>query len=211
MEEEKNTLNEGPEVVLIDTLIGDPDGVIERQEARGQAALVNSDLLPTDRRGDDSVWEALGFVFGEVVADDPMFQHATLPEGWARKGSGHAMWSYLYDADGFRRVAIFYKAAFYDRSANMHIERTPLTDAQSDAISALYDSLESTYDRDKPFWGDMDQQVAADDRSILVTWKLRQVHPYPEPETVYAIRAVVVMADGSIASDVTEQLVGEDS
>jgi hypothetical protein len=35
--------------------------------------------------------------------------------------SDHAMWSYLVDELGRERVSIFYKAAFYDRSAHMSL------------------------------------------------------------------------------------------
>jgi hypothetical protein len=97
---------------------GDADTFIAGQERAGQAQLVNSDRLPTDR-GDDQPWLDLGFTFGEPDPDDPMFCPATLPPGWTRKGSDHAMWSHLLDEHGRRRAAIFYKAAFYDRSANM--------------------------------------------------------------------------------------------
>ena len=46
---------------------------------------------------------------------------ATLPPGWSRQGSDHAMWAHLLDEHGRQRVGIFYKAAFYDRSAHMHL------------------------------------------------------------------------------------------
>jgi hypothetical protein len=93
-------------------------GQIEAMEAEGQRQLVNSDRLPTDRKGD---FEALGFTFGEPDKNDPMFCPATLPPGWTRKGSDHAMWSYLLDEHGKQRVAIFYKAAPYDRRAFMRL------------------------------------------------------------------------------------------
>ncbi len=105
-----------------------PDRYITDMEADGQRQLVNSDLLPTDVRNHPA-FEALGFVFGDVVADDPLFRHATLPAGWKREGSDHAMWSYLVDETGSRRVAIFYKAAFYDRRAFMQLEYAPEGDA----------------------------------------------------------------------------------
>jgi hypothetical protein len=95
---------------------------IERQERDGQRQLVSSDRLPSDFQGDRTEWEALGFTFGEPDPDDPMFMPATLPEGWKREGSDHAMWSYIVDRYGHHRVAIFYKAAFYDRSAFMRLE-----------------------------------------------------------------------------------------
>ena len=66
-------------------------------------------------------FEALGFTFGEPDAGDPMFRPATLPAGWQRKGSDHAMWSYIIDEHGRDRISIFYKAAFYDRDAFMSL------------------------------------------------------------------------------------------
>jgi len=105
---------------------GSGSAYIEGMEAAGQRQLVNSTTLPTDLGyGDTTIadYEALGFKFGDVVAGDPMFQEATLPEGWERQGSDHAMWSYIVDERGIERVGIFYKAAFYDRSAHMSISR----------------------------------------------------------------------------------------
>lgn len=93
---------------------------IERQERDGQRQLVNSDRLPTDH-GEDAPWLALGFTFGEPDPGDPLFMPATLPPGWSRKASDHAMGSSIVDTLGRERVGIFYKAAFYDRSANMHL------------------------------------------------------------------------------------------
>lgn len=108
-----------------------PDGIMA-QERRGQQELVTSDVLPRDTRGSDAAFLALGFTFGEPV--DDLFRNATLPAGWRRKGSEHAMWSYLVDARGIRRVAIFYKAAFYDRSAHMDLVNV----GNAIAITALY-------------------------------------------------------------------------
>ena len=94
---------------------------ITEMESAGQSQLVHSDRLPTDTHGTDDAFTALGFTFGEPDAGDPMFRPATLPEGWTRQGSDHAMWSYLLDDKGRKRVSIFYKAAFYDRSAHMSV------------------------------------------------------------------------------------------
>lgn len=106
---------------LAEAMAGGPDAPIKRQERDGQRQLVNSEMLPTDH-GDDTPWLALGFTFGSPDKNDPLFQPATLPEGWHREGGNHAMWSYLLDQHGRQRVGIFYKAAFYDRSAHMHLE-----------------------------------------------------------------------------------------
>lgn len=99
---------------------GGASGAIEEQERNGQAELLNSTTLPTDGSNSPEL-AALGFVFGDEVPGDPMFRQATLPEGWTREGSDHAMHSYVCDERGVRRVNVFYKAAFYDRRADLHV------------------------------------------------------------------------------------------
>jgi len=95
---------------------------IEEMEAHGQRQFVNSDRLPTEiGSGSVAEFEVLGFVFGEVDPGDALFRQATLPAGWKRDGSDHAMWSYILDEQGRKRVSIFYKAAFYDRCAFMSL------------------------------------------------------------------------------------------
>ena len=89
-------------------------------EREGQAQLVTSDRLPT-KCGDHAPWLALGFTFGDPDSSDPLFMPATLPPGWERKATDHSMGSVIVDTLGRERVSIFYKAAFYDRTANMHL------------------------------------------------------------------------------------------
>lgn len=101
---------------------GDTDAVIGAQERAGQAQLVHSDRLPTELHSPREEFEAVGFALGEPDPHDPMFAPATLPAGWKREGSDHAMWSYVVDELGRRRASIFYKAAFYDRSAHMALD-----------------------------------------------------------------------------------------
>lgn len=96
------------------------DSFIERQERDGQRQLVNSDRLPADC-GDRAPWLALGFTLGEPDSSDPLFMPATLPPGWQRQATGHSMGSVIVDTLGRERVSIFYKAAFYDRSAHMSL------------------------------------------------------------------------------------------
>ena len=118
----ENTSERDP-VVHLAGMIGGTDGYIAEMEAAGQRQLVGSTKLPTDlgfRSGRED-YEALGFVLGDPDPADPMFMEATLPPGWRREGSDHAMWSYLVDERGIKRVSVFYKAAFYDRSASMSI------------------------------------------------------------------------------------------
>lgn len=109
---------------LLDSLAdGTPSRAIERMEADGQRQLVNSDRLPAQGMdaGGRAPFEALGFTFGNPDPADPMFMSATLPTGWSRKASDHDMWSHIVDDLGRERVAIFYKAAFYDRHAFMRL------------------------------------------------------------------------------------------
>ncbi len=110
-------------ILLVDAMDngGDPGRFIVASEAAGQRQLVASAVMPT-QTGDRAPYEALGFTFGEPVDGDPLFTHCTLPEGWTKQGSDHNMWSYVIDQYGRRRVAVFYKAAFYDRDAFARLE-----------------------------------------------------------------------------------------
>ncbi|MYS44077.1 hypothetical protein GTY23_23160 [Streptomyces sp. SID5998] len=124
--ENTQTPNSIHATALLALATGDTSAVIEGQERAGQGQLVNSDRLPTkiETYSDSdglATLEALGFTFGGPDPDDPLFQPATLPEGWVRQASDHSMWSYIADQYGRRRVAIFYKAAFYDRRASMSL------------------------------------------------------------------------------------------
>lgn len=101
--------------------MGDHDEYVTGMERAGQAQIVHSDVLPAE-----APWAELaelGFVKGEPVEGDSLFVGCTLPQGWRREGSEHAMWSYVLDERGVRRVAVFYKAAYYDRRATAHIAR----------------------------------------------------------------------------------------
>lgn len=94
-------------------------GGIEAQEKRGQSWLQTAGVLPKE-----APWpqlEALGFVRGEDY--DELFVRVTMPEGWAIEETDHNMHSRLRDAEGRERGGIFYKAAFYDRCADMHLSR----------------------------------------------------------------------------------------
>ncbi|MFI6248999.1 hypothetical protein [Streptomyces sp. NPDC051016] len=108
---------------LLALATGDTDAIIRAQERAGQQQLVHSDRLPTEtsNAGDTALLRDLGFVLGEPDPADPLFRPATLPEGWKREASDHDMWSYVIDQLGRRRLAVFYKAAFYDRRAFMRL------------------------------------------------------------------------------------------
>lgn len=106
------------EVMLESLVTGDVGGAIMNQEKRGQGDLVHSDTLPV--RCPREELEALGFVFGDMA--DELFIRVTMPEGWKKEPTDHSMWSRLVDPQGRQRGSIFYKAAFYDRDAFMHLD-----------------------------------------------------------------------------------------
>jgi len=64
-------------------------------------------------------FEQMGIVFGDKV--DDLFVEVQLPKGWAKVPTDHSMWSELIDDLGRVRARIFYKAAFYDRSAHISL------------------------------------------------------------------------------------------
>jgi hypothetical protein len=98
-------------------------GAVEATEKAGQAAFVaDATALPVKIRPPDTeaAFVALGFTFGEPI--DGVFREATLPPGWVKVATGHDMWSEIHDETGRKRVAVFYKAACYDRNAFMRLE-----------------------------------------------------------------------------------------
>lgn len=122
---------EEPDLLLDEALLFGSSNAIERQEARGQQELVASTLLPTEiLHSTQTEFEALGFVFGDVVEGDPLFRQVQLPEGWTKEGTDHSMCSTVNDERGIERVSVFYKAAFYDRSAHMTLSNVGYKTAQ---------------------------------------------------------------------------------
>ena len=89
------------------------------QEKQGQEDIVNKSILP--KNCPRTQLEKLGFVFGKEV--DDLFIDVILPPGWEKRFSSHSMWSYLYDDRHRCRADIFYKAAWYDKSANLTLRR----------------------------------------------------------------------------------------
>jgi hypothetical protein len=103
---------------------GSSSDAIYQQEAAGQESFAQSETLPTDMSEDArNALEKSGVKFLGIIEDDPIFQYVELPEGWQKKPTSHSMYTDLVDANGKKRASIFYKAAFYDRSARLNIER----------------------------------------------------------------------------------------
>lgn len=103
---------------LSNALIASTPGGIERQEVDGQRAMIESTVLPKRIYGATrEQLTALGFKFGSDV--DELFVSCELPSGWKKQATEHSMHSEILDDQGRERAHIFYKAAFYDRNADM--------------------------------------------------------------------------------------------
>ncbi len=117
IENTARTAKENPMAMFAEALMGG-DRFVETQEARGQAQVVASQQLPAE--GDWEALEALGFIKGEPVEGDDLFVNATIPEGWYKEATNHSMYSVIKDERGVERVTVGYKAAFYDRWAQIN-------------------------------------------------------------------------------------------
>jgi len=115
---------DGLDLLLRAMATGSSSDAIYQQEAAGQESFAQSETLPTDMSEDArNALEKSGVKFLGIIEDDPIFQYVELPEGWQKKPTSHSMYTDLVDANGKKRASIFYKAAFYDRSARLNIER----------------------------------------------------------------------------------------
>lgn len=108
-------------MMLIRAMSGETN-VIEHMEAEGQQRAIRNIMMAKEMRPSREEWEQLGFVFTDIPGDDVLCS-AVLPEGWSIKATDHSMWNEIIDENGMKRGSMFYKAAFYDRSAHMSLER----------------------------------------------------------------------------------------
>jgi hypothetical protein len=123
MNQQEPRKEDGMDLLFRALVTGDSSNAILGQEADGQKSFVSSTTLPTDMREAKAVLEAAGVKFLGVVEDDPIFQYVELPNGWKKVATSHSMHSDLVDDKGRKRAGIFYKAAFYDRSAHLSVNR----------------------------------------------------------------------------------------
>lgn len=120
----EDTSKRDPIIHVLGSLSAGSSGYIESMERAGQAQLVASTSIPTRRIGcTEDQLRALGFELGPLPkeGEDQLFRPARLPQGWSIKPTDHSMHSDLLDDRGYRRGGIFYKAAFYDRSAHLSL------------------------------------------------------------------------------------------
>lgn len=130
-EDSDNPVNQQSPALLGGALTGrDPGAIIEEIEAEGQrevcAVATSSDgkmvvlKLAANIKGNGrEVLEGLGFVFPTEERD--ILIEVQAPAGWQLVRTDHNMWNDLLDPDGNKRGAMFYKAAFYDRSAYLDL------------------------------------------------------------------------------------------
>lgn len=138
-------------MLLFDAMVsGDPGQAIVNQEKRGQQQMVHSDVLP--RECPREQLEALGFQFGDPV--DDLFVAVTMPHGWKKVPTEHQMHSDLVDDKGRKRGGIFYKAAFYDRRADMRLVHRFTADSEP------VGGWQEGYDREGPWVGVVRDQGA---------------------------------------------------
>ncbi len=103
---------------LANMIVASTPGGIERHEVIGQQLLIDTAMLPKQISGATPEQLAkLGFRFGSDI--DELFIQCELPRGWTKQSTEHRMNSLLLDDKGWPRADIFYKAAFYDRRADM--------------------------------------------------------------------------------------------
>ena len=124
---------ENPKAILGGAMIFGASNSIECMEERGTAQLAESGVLPSAglvlKISEDKYqqcyaeWaEKCGIKVLELVEGDDVFVHVELPPGWRQERTDHAMWNELLDDKGRKRASIFYKAAFYDRSAYIRLD-----------------------------------------------------------------------------------------
>lgn len=110
-------------------------GSIEQMEERGaQEVAAQRERLPTEGLN-RQLAEAAGIQVHEIDEQDPIWTRCTLPEGWSIQQTDHSMHLDLLDDQQRRRAGIFYKAAFYDRSAHVQFCRRYAVDCYGDDCS----------------------------------------------------------------------------
>ncbi|TCO57172.1 hypothetical protein [Actinocrispum wychmicini] len=98
-----------------------PGRYIEEMEAAGSNQLVHANLLPTEAHGHEDELAALGIHLGPIDERDPLFREAVLPAGWSKQPGEDPRLIYVNDEHGRTRLHVFYKAAFYDRQADVTV------------------------------------------------------------------------------------------
>lgn len=114
-------------VLGLQAMIGMSASQIVEGIERAAVSEVESETteLPTDISKEGvAILKGWGVKFIGPKPDDDVFQLVNLPKGWTFKRHGDNGYHFaLRDQNGRTRGSMFYKAAFYDRSANMYVCR----------------------------------------------------------------------------------------
>ncbi len=124
-----------------------PSKAIEKQERRGQQAVIRNQILPKRYNNmhfpreirwngveDSMKWEEKKRIvtqnnieytkqqyerMGITVIEeyDDLFWSVALPEGWKIEATDHLRWNNLFDNKGRKRANFYYRDTFYDRDA----------------------------------------------------------------------------------------------
>jgi hypothetical protein len=80
-----------------------------KYEAARSAELMERDVLPTDMSKESWAFKHMGITLGEQVQGEPLFSHATLPEGWTKEISKEDPREiYLLCPEGRRKATIWF-------------------------------------------------------------------------------------------------------
>ena len=115
-------MQDNPSLALAMAL-GGIAGSIENQKRAGTKQAAESSVLPTEDLQDyaeGGPYAYIGIKVLQPVPNDPLFTYVELPAGWKVVPTNHHMHNDILDEKGRRRASYFYKAAFYDRNANMY-------------------------------------------------------------------------------------------
>ncbi|MCB0383912.1 MAG: hypothetical protein KDD43_00865 [Bdellovibrionales bacterium] len=94
----------------------------EIEEAAGQKAFVESNVLPTQMsREAKAKLEEMGVEFLGKTKGTRIFQDVKLPDGWSRIATEHTMWSELLNEKGEVVAEVFYKASSHDKRAELQM------------------------------------------------------------------------------------------
>ena len=181
-----NTKNDIAEKKFL-VAMGEGGKGIEAQEAQGQRELVQSSQLPAGLSsyrsgpGAKEIYEKLGIKVIGPSKGDELFLDVELPVGWSKKATDHDMWSELLDDKGRKRAGIFYKAAFYDRNADISFERRiHLKVDRLGFINGDYSHENGKYkSKDTPFCGVV---VDFDGTILFKTEEVEMIEEFNQPE-----------------------------
>ena len=111
-------------------------GGIERSEHHGQKEFLAHDALPIATAADWEILESWGVEKGEAI--DDLFYSAKLPTGWSKVAGKVPRGSTLCDDRGLVRANIFYKAAAYDKVAELYVFRNRFRSARDYASDEAF-------------------------------------------------------------------------